>query len=338
MKPIDEMSGTEKAAALIVSLGSDTAAEIYKCLDDASLRRISLEVAKIEGLSVSDREELMGEFLIELRRSKRTVKGGEDVAKRLLIDAFGIEKAHELMRKVSIVHLEEGFEYFKDADPEILGTLLLKEHPQTIAVTLAHIPSAKSAHILKMLPADAAKDVVMRVARMKGSAPDAVIEIAKVLRKKYDDFAKTRGGELEISGMNTLIEIMKRVNGDAERRIMDGLDSSVPDISHAIRTRIFSFDDVLNLSNREMRLFIDEIRNDQLIAKALKGAGDELRYKFMRNMSQNRSKELLTEMEIMGAVRLTEIQECRDYIVAIMRRLDAQGKIVIRKEDEDFVE
>ncbi len=338
MKSIYDMTGTEKAAALMVALGPEVASAIFTHLDEASINKISLEIARIGKLSVQEKEDLIGEFLLDLRKKHRTVFGGENVAKEMLVAAFGEEKAGGILHKLTRQNLEKGFEYLKDIDSGTLVSFLQNEHPQTIAVTLAYLPPSKSGEILKQLAPMTAKEVARKLARMEKTSPEAVLEIARVIRRRYEAGRTTGSGYETAGGVDTLVSILNYMSGDQEKKLMEYFDYSLPGISQDIRDRIYTFDNVANLNNMEMRVLIDEIADDFLIVKALKGAGDEIRFKFLRNMSRNRATEVLTEIDAMGPMRLSDVQEARDRIVDIMRALNENGMLTIRKEKEKYVE
>ncbi len=338
MRSIYEMNGTEKAAALLVSLGADVAAEVMKHLDDESVQRLGLEIARIGTISVTEKENLIGEFLLDLRKTKRSAFGGENVAREMLAGAFGDEKAAEILKKLTRQNLEKGFDFIKDIDTEALVSFLQNEHPQTIAVALAYLPAAKSAQIVQALPPEIAKDAAKRMARMEKTSPEAVIEIARIIRKRYEESRSTGRYFESAGGMDVLVDILSHMSGEQEKRLMDHFDHAMPAMSQEIRDRIYTFENIANLTNNEMRILIDELADDAVIARSLKGAGDEIRFKFLRNMSRNRAADILDDMKAMGPMRTSEILEARDQAVAVMRRLNNEGMIVIRKEREKFVE
>ncbi len=338
MKSIDEMTGTERAAALMVALGPAAAAEIMKHLDEDSIQRISREIAVVERLTVHEREDLIGEFLIGLRKRRKNLQGGENVARELLVASFGEEKAAGILKKLTRQNLEKGFEFLAGIESETLFSFIQNEHPQTIAITLAYLPASKAAEVLQLLPPGDAKEAALRMARMEKTSPDAVLEIARVIRKKYEKLQQSGRSFEAAGGVDALVSILGHMSGDQEKKLMDHFDGSMPEISQEIRERIFTFENIANLSNQEMRALIDELHDERLIAMALKGAGDEVRFKFLRNMSRNRATDILGEIDALGAQGLSDIQEARDYIVDHMRRLDLEGTISIRKEKEKYVE
>ena len=338
MKSIFDMTGPERAAALLVALGPDIASDIIKYLDEKSVDRITAEIAKIQTLSVVEKEDLVGEFLIDLRKSSRNISGGEGKAREILVQAFGEDKAVDVLKKFNEKDISKAFEFLEDIDTGILASFLKDEYPQIIAVVLSHLPSARSGEILKSLDKDTAKNVAIRMAKMDRVSPDAIAGVAKGIRIKYEKFMKEQDGSSTAGGMESLLNIMSHLKGSEEKKLMDNLDKEVPILSESLRKKIFTFENIVNLANSEMRVLIDEINDDDLIARSLKGAGDEIRFKFLRNMSRNRATDIINDMKIMGPIRLSEVEESRDEIVNIMRTLHDNGIIHLTREEEPYVE
>ncbi len=332
------MTGLEKTAALMVAIGSDAASQVLKHLDEDSISKIAGQIAVIEDLSVEDKEDLVGEFLIDLKKSYGSLSGGEKIALDLLKSAFGEKKAHEILDNLTRRDIEKGFDYLKDIDPRTLASLLENEHPQTITVTLSHLPPDKSASILQNIQPFIGKEVIKRMANIDKLAPDAVLEIARVLRKKYEEHEESNHDNNKINGIATLIDIMNQMNPEHENRLMDHFECTNPSIYNEIRENIFAFDNILNLTHQEIQILIDEISDDYLIAIALKGAEDEIRFKILRNMSLNRATDILNELDKMGPIRLKEISDARNQVVSHMRSLNDNSVISIRKENEQYVE
>ncbi|MCX7677831.1 MAG: flagellar motor switch protein FliG, partial [Spirochaetes bacterium] len=315
----------------------EVATEVLKHLDEESVHRLVGEIAKIQKLTPEEKEDLIGEFIIELKKNRGVSYGGENVARDLIAAAFGEEKAKEIFDKLSQKDLEKGFEFLNEVDPELIVTFLADEHPQTVTVTLAHIQPKKAAEVLKRLDPRLATEVAKRMAKMDKTTPEAVVEIARVLRRKYDKYRAGPGFE-STGGVDTLVKILNYMSGDQEKALMEYFEKNLPEIARDIRDRIYTFDHVLNLDNREMRILIDAIGDDKIIARALKGAGDAIRIKFFRNMSRNRATDILYDMDAMGPIRISEIHSARDMIVRVMRELDEQKIITIKKEKEEYIE
>ncbi len=338
MKNIDDMSGVEKAAALFISLGPEVAADICKHLSEDAIFKIFQEVAKIEKLPAQEKEELIGEFIIQLKKIKNGTYGGEDTAKKLLIDAFGMEKAKKIFKKVQETNINKTFNFLQDADPAIIANLMVKEHPQTIAVMLIHLKSKTAADILKLLPPDISSSVALRIAKMKQIAPEAVLEISRIVKNKYDEILNKDKHSEKMSGINKIAEIMNHMNAESEHKLMHHFENEIPEQASAIKEKIYTFEHITSLSNKEIRILIDEVADDRLLALSLKGAGDEIRFKIFRNMSNNRAKDILEDMQQLGAVRMHDVLDSRQTMVRIMRELNNNGIIILRKGDETYIE
>ncbi len=336
MKSIYEMNGIERSAALLVALGPDIAADILKQMDEDEIERLSTEIARIERLDPVEREDLIGEFMIRLRRESQNLKAGEGKARELLTDAFGEDRADEVLQRFSGKDVDREFEYLQDIEPEVISEILVDESPQTIAVCMSFLPPETSASILKSLPRDTQKEVALRLAKMKTVTPEAAVSVARVIRKKYREFKKA-DNTVAAGGVESLIEILQHMSSDDERRFMSNLDSSLPDVSEQIREKVFTFENIAQLTNRDIRILIDEVNDDHTIAKALKGSGDEIRFRFLRNMSQNRATDIIEEMKAMGPIHLNEVDFYRQRILDAARELHDNGVIAFQKRSADDV-
>jgi flagellar motor switch protein FliG len=329
MKDVFEMSGVERAAALMIALGSRVASEIMKHLDEDSIDKLTGEIAKIDRLSPQEREELIGAFLIDLRKEKRRLRGGERTARQILVKTFGEGKADEILSRFVNIDVDKEFADLSEIEDEALISFLKDEHPQTIAVAMSFLAAEKSAAIMTALDQNKAKEVAVRMARMDRVMPEAVAGIVRTIKKRYQEYQKKNRG-LSAGGLDTLINILQHMPGDEERKIIQDLEIAMPNVSQQITDKIFTFENVASLTNQEMRILIDAINDDSIIAKALKGAGDEIRFKFLRNMSQNRATDILTDMDLMGVVRLSEVEDYRNKITSLLRILDDNGVINLR--------
>ncbi|MBN2042079.1 MAG: flagellar motor switch protein FliG [Spirochaetes bacterium] len=338
MKPEDEITGIKKSAMLLIALGPDAASKILSHLDEATVFKLVQEISKVPDLTIEDKEEIIGEFILEIKKNKNSVFGGENVAKNILKVAFGEDKADEILSNLAHMDIEKEFTFLQTIDPETLASLLENEHPQTITATLFYLTPAQTANILKILPTYLSKEIIKRMAKLDKPSPKALAETVRVLKIKYEKLKQSGNKAEKTDGINTLIDIMNQMNPSQEKKLMDYFEIKVPEISERISERLFNFENILYLTNKEIQVLIDEVNDDYLFAQALKGAGDDLRFKLFRNMSQNRATDILNEMDEMGAVRLTKIEEARDTIVRTMRMLNDNGYLTIRKENEKYVE
>ncbi len=338
MKSIFDLNGTERAAALLVLLGPEIASEVMKHLDEESIEAITAQMIKVQTLSPEDREDLIGEFMIELRRSSKTARGGINRARKMIVDAFGAEKADEMIARIENRDPESGLKFLSEIDDLEALALLKDEDPGVTALVLSYIEPAKAAKILKGFSADKSRAVAIRLAKMKNPSPEAAVAVGRALKKRYKKIQELQGDKGVEGGVDSLMSILAHMSSSQEKNILQGIDIVLPDLSREIMQRIFVFENVTKLSNSEIRILIDEINNDSLIARSLKGAEDDVRFKFLRNMSQNRASDIIREMDLMGPIRLSEVDECRDYIVEIMRELNENGVIIMKRDGEIFVE
>lgn len=338
MKSIFDMTGPEKAAALLILLGAEITADIFKHLDETSVEKLTAEMIKMRSLPDNDREELFAEFMIELRRSARESHGGLNKARKIIVDAFGEEKADELIKKIENRDVESGFKFLSDLPAEDVFLLVKDENPQMISLVISFISPKVSGEILKALPKDRAKEVAVRLARMRNISPEAAVAVARALRKRYRDIKSREAETAKGGGVDSLASILEHMSSDKEKVILENIGITMPEVADEISGRIFSFENIAGLTNQEMRRLIDELNDDSLVAFALKGASDEVKFRFLRNMSQNRATDVLKEMDRLGAVRLTEVTECRNYITDVVRKMENRGEIVFRKKGEVWVE
>jgi len=337
MKSIFNMTGTEKAAALLMILGPDIASEILRHLDEESIEKLSAGMMRMQSLPDDEREELIGEFIIEIKRSSRNSTGGINRARKIVVDAFGEEKADELIHKIENRDTESNFKFLNELEDSDLIDLLKDEEPQVTALVIKFLKPQKGGVVLKNMPADKSKDVGVRLATMKKPSLEAAVAVARALKKRWKAKEKLYEGD-GIGGVKSLANILSHMSSDQEKELLRVMGITVPHISKEIMELTFTFENIVNLSNREIRILIDEINEDFIIAKSLKGASDDVRFKMLRNMSQNRAEAVLEEMSAMGIVRLKDVEECREYIVDIMQQLSENGIIVIKRDGEAFIE
>lgn len=338
MKSIFNMKGTERAAALLVVLGKDVASDIMKHLDEDSVELISQEMMKIEGLDQGEKEELFGEFMLELKKSSGASTGGVNKAREMLFDAFGKERADELINKIEDSDPESGFKFLNEVDVSVILSLISGENSQMVALIFSYLTPQKAARVLKELPREKAQEVAVKLAKLSNPSPEAAVAVSRVLKEKYKIIKEKEGQGDSETGVNSLVNILAHMTSEQERNIIGSLDIQEPALKKKIMDKIFVFDNIINLSNNEIRIIIDELNDDILVAKALKGAGDNIRFKFLRNMSQNRATDILSEMDLMGPVRIEDIEEARNSIVDLMKILDENGVITIKRDGEIYID
>lgn len=329
------MTGARKSALLLLSIGREEAAEILKHLDDKSLEAVIAEMSKIKYISKTEKESILTEFQKSSDRISLETKAGEDVAKELLEGTLGKEKAEGIMNKVLGRGIHTDFEYLNDIEPATLQTILATESAQTVAVTLSFLEPKNAAQVLKLFPKDQQANIAYRLANMSKTHPDAIREIARVIKKKYD--ARDSHEFSEAGGAEALANILNHMEKGLEDVILQELEDNNPDLANQVREKLYTFEDLLALDKKEMRLLITRLQNDECISMALRGAGEEMKDHFFNAMSQNKAYDILESMDLRGKLTLREINEARSTILNLARRLEEDGLIIFKKNKEEYI-
>ena len=329
-----ELKGRRKAAMLLILLGPEKAAKIYKHLDEASIEFLTLEIASVRKITSEERRAVLKEVQEMVMAKEFLGKGGVSYARELLEQALGKERAEELLRRLTSSLQSKPFDFLRTSDPMQLFSFLQGEHPQTIALILSYLPSDKAAAIISGLPGELQADVAFRIAKMDSIAPDVLREAERVLEKKFSavvgaDFSKA-------GGIDSIVEIISKAGRKTEKQILEILDEKDPEMAEEIRKKLFTFEDIIKVDDRSLQKVLRDIDNKDL-AMALKGVSDDLREKFYKNMSSRAVEMLKEEMEYMGPVRLRDVEEAQQKIVGVIRKLEEAGEIVLMGSGDDFV-
>ncbi|MBO8154432.1 flagellar motor switch protein FliG [Thermovirga sp.] len=329
-----ELKGRRKAAMLLILLGPEKAAKIYKHLDEASIEFLTLEIASVRKITPEERRAVLKEVQEMVMAKEFLGKGGVSYARELLEQALGKERAEELLKRLTSSLQSKPFDFLRTSDPMQLFSFLQGEHPQTIALILSYLPSDKAAAIISGLPGELQADVAFRIAKMDSIAPDVLREAERVLEKKFSavvgaDFSKA-------GGIDSIVEIISKAGRKTEKQILEILDEKDPEMAEEIRKKLFTFEDIIKVDDRSLQKILRDIDNKDL-AMALKGVSDDLREKFYKNMSSRAVEMLKEEMEYMGPVRLRDVEEAQQKIVGVIRKLEEAGEIVLMGSGDDFV-
>ncbi|MCW7470589.1 flagellar motor switch protein FliG [Leptospira kanakyensis] len=339
MKPENSTSatpGVRKAALLLLSLGKERAADVLKHLDDSMLEAVILEMSKIRSISKEERDVILGEFHNTIEDLNETTAGGLSTAKSLLEHTVGTEKANVILKKIHKEETKNDFEFLNQVEPGVLQGMLGTESPQIIAVTLSHLDPKKAADVLKLFPKPEQAKIAVRLATTSKTHPDVIQNIARILKKRYEERDKQEYSEA--GGAHVLANILNFMEKGAEETILSELEETSPDVADQVREKLYTFEDILSLDNKEMRILINRLADDTAISLAIRGAGDEIRKKFLNNMSQNRSEDILDALDMKPRVTLREINEARSKIVQVARVLEEENQILFKKEKEEYIE
>lgn len=329
-----DRSGREKAAMLLISIGPEKSAEIFKHLKEEEIEQLTLEIANIRTVSPEEKDRVMEEFYQICLAQEYIAEGGIGYAKEILEKALGTQKALDVINKLTVSLQVRPFEFVRKADPAQLLNFIQKEHPQTIALILAYLKPQQASVVLAALPQDKQADVARRIATMDRTSPEVIKEVERILEKNLsslvtEDF--TAAG-----GVQAIVNILNTVDRGTEKYIMETLEIEDTDLAEEIRKRMFVFEDILTLDNRSIQRFLRDVENNQL-AIALKGATEEVQKAIYSNMSKRLSEMIREDIEFMGPVRLKDVEEAQQKIVNIIRKLEDAGEIVISRGGGDEI-
>ena len=331
--PLAGMSGRRKAAILVLQLDRDECARILSRLSDTELEELSAEIARLGTVPGEVSAAVLAEFGQALATGAAGTRGGVDLARDLLVATVGEQRTGEMMERLSDVFVELPFAFTQTLDARQLVSFLSDEHPQTIALVLAHLPAGQASNVLAGLGADLQADVAHRIAVMDRTSPELIRRVESALERRLSSLGVARDLSA-VGGLRPLVDIINRADRATERLILEGLDQLDPDLAERVRSQMFMFEDLVTLDDRAIQLVL---RNVQItdIAAALKGVPDAVRSRVMQNMSERAALDLAEEMDVMGPVRLHVVEEAQAGIVRVIRELEESGQIIVGRGDED---
>ena len=329
-----ELSGRKKAAILLVALGPEAAAEVYKNLSDSEIEQITVEIASLGSLVPDTANLVLEEFYHTALASQTINAGGIQKAREILEKAMGSSKALEIIGRLQGALQVSPFDFVKRVEPEHLLSLIQGEHPQTIALILSHLSAEQAAPIISRLPPEQQAEVALRIATMDQTAPEITREVERVLERKI---ATVLSQEFTmVGGVEALAELLNRVDRTTEKSIMETLEAENAELADSVKKLMFVFEDIILLEDRAIQQVLKEVDQTEL-AMVLKGASDPVKEKVFSCMS-NRAAEIVKEdMEFMGPVRIRQVEEAQQRFVAVVRRLEEAGEITISRGEDDLI-
>ncbi|MGI6778754.1 MAG: flagellar motor switch protein FliG [Acetivibrionales bacterium] len=329
-----ERTGREKAAMLLITLGPERSAEIFKHLKEEEIEQLTLEIANIRSVTPEEKEKVLEEFYQICLAQEYIAEGGIGYAKDILEKALGTQKALDIINKLTVSLQVRPFDFVRKADPSQLLNFIQKEHPQTIALILAYLKPQQASAVLSALPQEKQADVARRIAVMDRTSPEVIKEVERILEKNLSSLVTedyTAAG-----GVQAIVDILNNVDRGTEKYIMETLEIEDTDLAEEIKRRMFVFEDILTLDNRSIQRFLRDVDNNQL-AIALKGATDEVKNVIYSNMSKRLAEMIREDIEFMGPVRLKDVEDAQQKIVNIIRKLEDAGEIVISRGGGDEI-
>ena len=324
-KTDDKMTGIKKACMLMVALGPEISSEIFKHLSDSEIEKLTLQIASLNKLSPKDKAEVLEDFYNLALAKEYILTGGIDYARDVLERALGTGKAMDIINRLSTFLDVAPFDFARKSDPNQLLNFIRNEHPQTIALILSYLQSSQAAYIMKALNDPTLQvSVTKRIATMDRTSPEVIKEVEKVLEKKLSMVLSPE--YTEAGGIQGCVEILNRVGRKTESEIMDKLSEDDPELAEEIKKRMFVFEDIVKLGDRDLQQVLRQVESAQL-ATALKNQKEEVQGKVYGNMSKRAADMLKEDMEYAGPVRLREIEEAQQHIVNTIRGMIESGEI-----------
>ena len=324
--------GREKVAVLMVTLGNEIASEIYKLLDDTSIEIITLEIANLRKVPPDLKLEVMKEAQEILMAREFMARGGVEYARDILERALGPERAQNLLSRVTASLQVRPFDFMRHTDAQQVLGFIQGEHPQTIALIMSYLEPPQAALIISGLPAVMQAEVAKRIAKMDRITPEILREVERVLERKL---SSVMGQDFTLAGgVDAVVAIINSADRATERNIMEYLEENDPELAEEIKKRLFVFEDIIRLDDRSLQRVLREVELKEL-GLALKGATEDLRSKFFKNMSKRAAEMLKEDMDFMGPVRVKDVEESQQKIVNVVRSLEEAGEIVISTGGED---
>lgn len=330
----EEMTGIQKAAVLLIALGPERSALVFKHLKEEEVEELTLEIANTRSITPALKEEVIEEFYQICLAQQYIAEGGINYAKELLEKSFGNEKALDVISRLTASLQVKPFEFVRKTDASQLFNFIQDEHPQTIALILSYLPASQSAQIVSALPPDRQADVAKRIAVMDRTSPDVIKEVEKVLESKLASLVNQ--DYTIIGGVDAVVEILNTVDRGTEKHIMETLEIEEPELADEIRKKMFVFEDILLLDDRSIQRVLREVENNDL-GLALKGANDQVQTAIFNNLSKRLATMIKEDMEFMGPVRMKDVEEAQQKIVAIIRKLEDAGDVVISRGGGDEI-
>ena len=331
-KPRLQMAGREKAAVLLVSLGPERAADVFRHLKDDEIETLSLEMAKTRQVPMHTSEAVWSELVDTIMTEAYVAEGGVEYARAVLERSLGPARASELIGRLSATIERRPFEFLRRSSPEQIFAFLRNEAPQTIAVVVANLHTSLAADVLAQLPPEQQAEVALRVATMMEISPDVTREVESVLRQKLSNVVTHEYSSA--GGVKSLADILNKSDRTTERNVLASLEARYAELADEVRMLLFTFEDIVKLDDRSIQLVLKDVDAKDL-GLALRGVNDETKERIFANMSQRGAEMLREEMEFQPAQKRSVVEEAQGRIVAAIRRLEESGAIVISRGGDD---
>ncbi|RKS80134.1 flagellar motor switch protein FliG [Motilibacter peucedani] len=335
-----EMNGLQKTAILLVGMGPEASAKILSKMRENEVEEITAEIMRMRDVEGDVAKDILHEFHGIAKARSFYAQGGSNFAREMLARSMGEEKATELMYRLSAAVAELPFQFLHRADPRQVLSFLHDEHPQTIALVLAHISADQASVILSGLSPDMQADVAHRIAVMDRTSPEVVRAVENMLERKLSSVLQP-AEMTAVGGLQPLVDIISRSDRSTERMILEGLEGLDRELAEEVRSKMFMFEDIVTIDDKSIQLVLREVETGDL-AVALKGVREDVSHKIMKNLSERAAENLADEVEMLGPVRLKQVEESQAKVVQAIRKLEESGQLVIRRPggggDDEFID
>lgn len=329
-----KLSGRQKAAAIIISLGADDASKIYKFFKEDEIEQLTYEISRLQHLNPQIMENTLKDFYDLCLTQKVITEGGFEYARNVLEKAFGAQTATSLLERVTKTLRSKSFDFIRKADYKNLLTIIQNEHPQTIALILSYARADQASAVIAELPKEKRIDVVERIAKMDRTSPEVIKYVEEELEKKFNSIISV--DFTEIGGVNYVADVMNNMDRGNEKYIFDELNKKDAKLADEIRMRMFVFEDIVTMDSMSIQRFLREVDSKDLVF-AIKGSNKEVADVLFSNMSTKMGETIKSELEYTHNVRLRDVEEAQQRIVSVIRRLEEEGELVIAKSGKDDI-
>jgi len=328
------MTGSEKAAILLLYLGTEVASKVFEHMDDEEIKRISKSMAHLGHVPRTTIMQVVGEFTEVINPEAGIFSQGEEFVRKILEKALGPAKADMLMEELAASSYGDLVDILSNMDSKSIANFLSQEHPQTVALILAKLKSKQTSEIISLLPQELQAEVVLRIADVEQVSPDILQEIDDVMRREI----KSMGGvqRYKVGGVEKVVDMFNHFDRSKEKQILDKLDILSPPLAEIIRKHLFTFEDVFKLDDRSIQAIMREVSNDTLTL-AMKTSPDEVKDKIFRNISSRAAEMIKEDLEVMGPVRLSDVEKAQSEIIKVVRKMEEEGKVVLSGRGGDDV-
>jgi flagellar motor switch protein FliG len=328
------LTGKQKAAILLISLGREASSKVFNNLPEEEIEQLTLAIANVHKVDNKEKEEVLKEFHEMCIAQDYLAMGGISYAQDVLESALGKDRAREIIHRLTSQLQVKPFDFARRVDPMQIYQFVQNEHPQTIALVLAHLEPQQASMILSSLPEELQSDVARRIALLEQTSPDVIKEVESILEQKL---AATVSQDFSVvGGIESIVSILNGVDRKAEKSILEQLGMKDSELVEEIKKRMFVFEDIINLDRRAIQRIIQEVENQDLLL-AMKAASPEVKKVIFENMSNRMVETFEEEMKYLGPVRVKDVEEAQGRIVSVIRRLEDSGEVVMARGGNDGV-